>query len=42
MLVIDMQIPAVREEVLTSKQSPADLYRSLGVEYDPRASSGRR
>jgi type III restriction enzyme len=35
MRVIDMQRPAVREAVMTGKQSPVDLYRSsLSIEYD--------
>lgn len=37
MKVIDMQIEAVREAVLSGKQSPVDIYRSnLSIEYDAK------
>lgn len=37
MTVIDMQMEAVREAVLTGKQSPVDIYRSkLSIEYDAK------
>jgi hypothetical protein len=36
MRVIDLKIDAVHEAVLIAKHSPAELYRSVGVDYDPK------
>jgi hypothetical protein len=35
MKVIDLQTPKLRDEVLASTEQAADLYRRLGVDYEP-------